>query len=95
MKNILFFLLLFVSCINKSINKPNILFVSIDDLNDWNEPMSGNNKVFTPFLAEFSKESVNFTKNYCTSPGCNPSRATMMTGIHTFNSGMYSNYQDW
>ena len=95
MKNILFFLLLFVSCINKSIDKPNILFVSIDDLNDWNEPLSGNNKVFTPFLEEFSNESVNFTKNYCTSPGCNPSRATMMTGIHTFNSGMYSNYQDW
>ena len=95
MKNLLFFSLLFVSCLNKNIEKPNILFISIDDLNDWNEPLGGNNKVFTPYLKDFSRESVNFTKNYCTSPGCNPSRATMMTGIHTFNSGMYSNYQDW
>ena len=95
MKNFFFFSLLFVSCINKNIDKPNILFISIDDLNDWNEPLGGNNKVFTPYLESFSRESVNFTKNYCTSPGCNPSRATMMTGVHTFNSGMYSNYQDW
>jgi len=95
MKNFFFFSLLFVSCINRNIDKPNILFISIDDLNDWNEPLGGNNKVFTPYLEDFSRESVNFTKNYCTSPGCNPSRATMMTGVHTFNSGMYSNYQDW
>ena len=95
MKNFFFFSLLFVSCINRNIDKPNILFISIDDLNDWNEPLGGNNKVFTPYLEGFSRESVNFTKNYCTSPGCNPSRATMMTGIHTFNSGMYSNYLDW
>ena len=95
MKNFFFFSLLFVSCLNKNIDKPNILFISIDDLNDWNEPLGGNNKVFTPYLENFSRESVNFTKNYCTSPGCNPSRATMMTGVHTFNSGMYSNYQDW
>ena len=75
--------------------RPNILFISIDDLNDWNEPLNGSNRVFTPFLEKFSKESVNFTKNYCASPGCNPSRASMLTGIHTYNSGMYSNYQDW
>ena len=83
------------SCSNIDDKRPNILFISIDDLNDWNEPLNGSNKVFTPFLEKFSKESVNFTKNYCASPGCNPSRASMLTGIHTYNSGMYSNYQDW
>ena len=62
MKNILFFLLLFVSCINKSIDKPNILFVSIDDLNDWNEPLSGNNKVFNPFLEANSLDKFRPTK---------------------------------
>tara|TARA_B100000287_G_scaffold13078_1_gene13344 strand:- start:3169 stop:4674 length:1506 start_codon:yes stop_codon:yes gene_type:complete len=86
---------IFLSCNEIKEDKPNILFISIDDLNDWNEPLNGNNKVFTPFLKKFSKESVNFTKNYCASPGCNPSRASMLTGIHTYNSGMYSNYQDW
>ena len=88
-------LLVLISCSKGTIDKPNILFISVDDLNDWTEVLDGNNQVYTPFLKEFSKESVNFSKNYCTSPGCNPSRATMMTGIHTYNSGMYSNYQDW
>ena len=62
MKNFFFFSLLFVSCINKNIDKPNILFISIDDLNDWNEPLGGNNKVFTPYLEDFSMEILTFYK---------------------------------
>ena len=62
------------------VNRPNILFISIDDMNDWTTPLGGNNQVVTPNLEDFRKISVNFSKNYCTSPGCNPSRATMMTG---------------
>ena len=89
------FLCVSISCDRNTIDKPNILFISIDDLNDWNEVLGGNNQVLTPYITKFSNNSVNFTKNYCTSPGCNPSRATMMTGLHTYNSGMYSNYQDW
>ena len=97
MKNItfLFVLVFFISCTNETIDHPNVLFISIDDLNDWNEPLGGSNQVITPYLSDFSNESVNFTNNYCTSPGCNPSRSTMMTGLHTYTSGMYSNYQDW
>ena len=91
-----FFLFSFlISCNNTKLDHPNVLFISIDDLNDWNEPLGGNNQVITPHLSNFSEESVNFNKNYCTSPGCNPSRSTMMTGLHTYTSGMYSNYQDW
>ncbi len=74
---------------------PNILFISIDDLNDWVEPLGGHPQAKTPAFSRFSQEAVNFTKNYCASPGCNPSRSAMMTGIHTYTAGMYSNYQDW
>lgn len=77
------------------IERPNILFISIDDLNDWSEVLAGNPQSLTPNLSSFSEEAVNFTRNYCVSPGCNPSRTSTMTGLHTFNSGMYSNYQDW
>ena len=91
----LLFILFSISCNENHHNKPNILFISIDDMNDWTTPLGGNNQVITPNLEDFRSKSVNFSKNYCTSPGCNPSRATMMTGLHTFNSGMYSNYQDW
>ena len=75
--------------------KPNILFIAIDDLNDWVEPLSGHPDTLTPNLNAFAKQAVNFSRNYCTSPGCNPSRSTLMTGYHTYTSGMYSNYQDW
>ena len=75
--------------------KPNVLFIAIDDLNDWAEPLAGHPQALTPNLDAFAKQAVNFTRNYCTSPACNPSRSTLMTGYHTYTSGMYSNYQDW
>jgi len=75
--------------------KPNVLFIAIDDLNDWVKPLSGHPQTLTPNLDRFAGGAVNFTRNYCTSPGCNPSRSTLMTGYHTYTSGMYSNYQDW
>ncbi len=75
--------------------KPNVLFISVDDLNDWIEPLGGHAQAVTPNLTRLAKESVNFTHNYCASPACNPSRTALLTGIHTYNSGLYSNYQVW
>ncbi len=92
-------ILVIASCNNKSkvklIEHPNVLFISLDDMNDWVQPLSGNEQSITPHLMEFGEEAVNFTRNYCASPGCNPSRAALLTGLHTYSSGMYSNYQDW
>ncbi len=77
------------------IQHPNVLFIAIDDLNDWVEPLAGHHQSLTPHLNSFAEQAVTFTKNYCPSPGCNPSRSAVLTGLHTFTSGMYSNYQDW
>ena len=81
--------------IGAKIKQPNVLFISVDDLNDWIEPLGGHPQAKTPNLARFAEQSVNFTHNYCASPSCNPSRTSLMTGIHCYNSGMYSNYQVW
>lgn len=78
-----------------ALSRPNVLFISIDDLNDWIEPLGGHPQVKTPNLKRLAKQSVNFTRNYCPSPGCNPSRSAVMTGRSPAASGMYSNYQDW
>lgn len=78
-----------------SLQRPNILFIAIDDLNDWVSPLSGNPQALSPNLDQFASTAFNFRRNYCTSPGCNPSRSTLLTGQHTYTSGMYSNYQDW
>lgn len=77
------------------IEHPNVLFISIDDLNDWVSPLSGHPQTTTPHLSRFAAEAVNFSRNYCPSPGCNPSRSALLTGLHTYTSGMYSNYQEW
>jgi arylsulfatase A-like enzyme len=64
-------------------------------MNDWIQPLGGSDQAITPRLLKFSQEGFNFTRSYCASPGCNPSRSALLTGLHTYRSGMYSNYQDW
>lgn len=75
--------------------RPNVLFVAVDDLNDWIEPLGGHPQAKTPVLDRLASESVLFTRNYCASPSCNPSRVALLTGLHTYTSGLYSNYQTW
>lgn len=77
------------------IKHPNVLFISLDDMNDWVEPLAGHEQTLTPSLNEFAQAGVTFTRNYAPSPGCNPSRSATLTGLHTYTSGMYSNYQEW
>jgi arylsulfatase A-like enzyme len=74
---------------------PNVLFISLDDMNDWIGPLAGHDQSITPSLEQFARTGVNFARNYAPSPGCNPSRTATLTGLHTYTSGMYSNYQDW
>jgi len=74
---------------------PNVLFISMDDLNDWVEPLGGHPQARTPNLSRLADQSVVFTRAYCASPGCNPSRTSIMTGLAPHTSGVYSNYQDW
>ena len=54
--------------------RPNVLFISVDDLNDWIEPLGGHPQAKTPNFTRLARRSVCFTKAYCPSPGCNPSR---------------------
>jgi arylsulfatase A-like enzyme len=77
------------------VKHPNVLFISLDDMNDWVGPLAGNGQSITPSLDWFAETGVNFTRNYTPSPGCNPSRSATLTGLHPYTSGMYSNYQDW
>lgn len=81
--------------LSETTKQPNVLFISMDDLNDWIEPLGGHPQAKTPHLARFARQSVNFTQTYCSSPMCNPSRTAIMTGLAPYTSGVYSNYQDW
>lgn len=75
--------------------RPNVLFIAVDDLNDWIGPLGGHPQAVTPALDRLATQAVVFERNYCASPACNPSRTALLTGQHTYSSGLYSNYQYW
>jgi len=63
----------------KKSNKPNILFIAVDDL----KPLLGcygNTLVKTPNIDRLAKISTVFNKNYCQQAICGPTRASIMTG---------------
>lgn len=74
--------------------KPNVFFIAIDDLRDWVGYL-GNEQVKTPNLDRFAARGVHFTRSYCASPCCNPSRAALLTGMRPGTSGVYNNNDDW
>lgn len=69
--------------------KPNVVFIAIDDLNDWVGCMGGHPQVKTPNIDLLAKKSMLFTNANCQAPISGPSRASVMTGIQPFNSGNY------
>ncbi|MHC4580662.1 MAG: sulfatase-like hydrolase/transferase, partial [Planctomycetota bacterium] len=54
---------------------PNVLFMAIDDLNDWTGCLGGHPDVKTPNLDKLAARGVLFTNAHCSAPACNPSRA--------------------
>ncbi len=74
---------------------PNVLFIAIDDLNDWVGVLGGHPQARTPNIDKFCRSGVLFTKAYCAAPSCNPSRAALLTGRRPSSSGVYFNSQDW
>lgn len=75
--------------------KPNVLFISVDDLNDWTGALKGHPQAKTPHLDRLAESGVLFENAHCAAPACNPSRAALMTGIRPSTSGVYTNSQPW
>ena len=73
--------------------RPNILFIAMDDLNDWVGVMGGHPQTLTPNLDRLANTSILFTNAHCPAPACNPSRAAIFTGRSPHRSGLYSNRQ--
>ena len=55
--------------------KPNVLIIAVDDLNDWIGPLRGHPQARTPHLDRLAARGVVFTHAYCAAPACNPSEA--------------------
>ncbi|MDQ8188766.1 sulfatase [Roseibacillus persicicus] len=71
------------------LSKPNVLLISIDDLNDWVGCLQGHPQARTPNIDRLAKSGTLFANAHCQAPVCNPSRASLMTGRYPHSSGVY------
>lgn len=85
---------LWVNATAQEAGQPNILFISMDDLNDWIECMGGHPQTITPNLDRLAASGVLFTNAHCPGAACNPSRTAIMTGLSPHVSGLYENGQN-
>ncbi|MFN7139573.1 MAG: sulfatase [Limisphaerales bacterium] len=74
-------------------NKPNVLMIITDDLNDWIGPMKGHPQAKTPNLDKLAARGITFMNAQISAPICNPSRASFMTGRRPSTTGIYDNHQ--
>lgn len=76
-------------------SQPNVLFIAVDDLNDWVGVMGGHSAAKTPNLDALAAQGMLFTEAYCPAPASNASRAAVMTGVLPATSGIYRDMQRW
>lgn len=69
--------------------KPNVLFIAIDDLNDWVACLDGHPQVKTPNIDRLASRGTLFTNAHTQSPICNPSRTSILTGYRPSTTGVY------
>lgn len=69
----------------------NVIFVSIDDMNDWIEPLGGHPDAITPNMQRLADQGITFTNAHTPSPACNPSRVALSTGQSPITTGVFAN----
>lgn len=79
---------------NTQSDRPNILFIAVDDMNDWVGFLGGHSgmDIQTPNLDRFAESSFTFTNAHTPAPACAPARASIMTGVHHARSGAENVY---
>ncbi|GGZ25222.1 choline-sulfatase [Echinicola pacifica] len=90
------------SCSNKPqkaaivepVKPPNVLFIAVDDLNNWLGSMNNYSNTKTPNLDKLAAQGVLFTNAHCQAPLCGPSRASIMTGLRPSSTGIYGMIED-
>lgn len=90
MKRLLAFILL-ATPLFAAESKPDVLFIAVDDLNDWTSYLGGHPQAKTPNIDRLVARGTAFTNSHCAAPACNPSRAALMSGLRPWQTGIYTN----
>jgi len=76
-------------------DRPNVLMIIVDDMNDWVGCLGGHPGVKTPHIDRLAKRGMLFTNAHVAAPVCNPSRVAAMTGRLPSSTGVYDNRPVW
>lgn len=70
-------------------SRPNVVFIAIDDLNDWIGCLGGHPDVKTPHMDRLAQRGMLFTNAHCQVPVCMASRISVMSGKLASTTGCY------
>ena len=80
-----------VSAQSKTNSQPDIVFIIVDDLNDWLGCLGGHPDAKSPNIDALASSGMLFSQAYCNSPQCRPSRTSLNYGVYPFKTGTYFN----
>lgn len=66
--------------------KPNVIFIMCDDLNDYQGVFGGHPQAITPNLDKLAKSGIQFMNAQSNVPVCQPSRNSLFTGVYAHAS---------
>jgi arylsulfatase A-like enzyme len=72
--------------VQQKTEKPNVLLIMIDDLNDYEGTYGGHPQARTPHIDRLAESATVFTSGHTNTPVCTPSRNSMFSGVYSHNS---------
>jgi arylsulfatase A-like enzyme len=88
-------LLITMSAVASKANRPNVLFIAMDDFNHWVTHLGRNAQAATPNIDRLAARGVTFRYAYTAVPACEPSRAALMSGLRPWTTACYHNGDKW
>lgn len=77
------------TALSHAAERPNVLFIAVDDLNDWVGCLRGHPQVKTPNIDRLAARGTLFRNAHCQAPLCNPSRSSILTGLRPSTTGIH------
>jgi len=75
--------------------KPNVILIIVDDLNDYLGCLGGHPQAKSPRIDQLARQGVLFSNAHASAPVCNPSRTSMLLGLHPHRTSVLGNDTDW
>ncbi len=72
-------------------DRPNILFIAVDDMNDWIGCHKTTPHAITPNIDALAARGISFKNAHTAGVFCAPSRSAIFTGQHASTTGCYKN----